>query len=70
MNQHFEELFVERDDLLNFAVWAFGDNFEDLEKSSQFLNAWNRLHGKELLLDMHGVISEDAIKMVDLYRSR
>ncbi len=52
-----------------FALWAFGEDYQKLEKGVQFLNAWNRLHDDVLRLNPVGVISEDSKKMKELWMS-
>lgn len=54
--------------LENFATWAFGDRYWEIEGSINFMHAWNSLHGEELLLRPDGTLLVDARKMVDLWK--
>lgn len=53
-----------------FAEWAFGEDYKEYDRSYDFLKAWNILHGKELMLEGHGVPSEDMPKMIELWKNR
>jgi hypothetical protein len=35
---------------------------------TQFMDAWNSIHGEELKLSSSGLISEDSVKMVELWQ--
>jgi hypothetical protein len=55
-------------ELDEFGLWAFGEDFLELEEAIKYLECWNYHHGKELELKPTGVITEDAPKMVELWR--
>lgn len=57
------------EDVDAFGLWAFGENFNDLDNTLDYMESWNDSHGAELSLKPTGHISEDAPKMVDLWRS-
>jgi hypothetical protein len=56
------------DELYDFAAWAFGDNFQNIELGLQFMHSWNKIHGDKLTLTPNGDIFEDAKKMVNLWK--
>jgi hypothetical protein len=56
------------EELEEFAAWAFGSDFRDLEHSIKFMEAWNSLHKDLLELKPEGILSEDASKMVKIWR--
>lgn len=68
MKRYFSHLFKEGEDPDQFALWAFGSQFEKLEKGMEFLYAWNVLHENEYHLKADGYPVNDAIKMVALWR--
>lgn len=51
-----------------FGLWAFGKDLMEIHDGIEFMNAWNDLHGNELLLQSTGIISEDIKKMIELWR--
>lgn len=54
-----------------FGEWAFGDAWWDyiiLNDSMLLFNAWNELHGEELLLHPEGIIERDLPKMVAIFK--
>ncbi len=67
---YFEVYFPDENLLYNFALWAFGEKFDELCCADKFVDAWNNLHSDVLKLDMNGFISKDAVKMVDAWNSR
>ena len=68
MRLAFERLIPDQDELEQFALWAFGPSYRDLEMGTQFMDLWNQYHGDDLTLVPSGAISEDSIKMVDLWK--
>lgn len=55
-------------DLEQFAAWAFGDNYGEIDQSLNFMQAWNDLHGENLTLEPAGQVTIDAPKMVQLWK--
>lgn len=54
-----------------FGEWAFGDEWWDfiLHNDSRLLmQAWNELHGDELLLHPDGEVENDLKKMIALFK--
>lgn len=69
MRQFFDRSFKSQEEADMFALWAFGEHYNELDNGLMFLESWNALHG-ELKLDPAGQIALDAPKMVDLYRAQ
>lgn len=55
-------------ELDDFGLWAFGDKVFEMSKAIMFLECWNMLHGDCLKLEEEGLIADDALKMVKLWR--
>ena len=59
---------VEDSEANAFGLWAFGKDLDDIQDGIAFMNAWNEIHGDVLKLDPSGVIIEDLLKMIELWR--
>lgn len=68
MRLAFKRLIPDEEELERFARWAFGSKFRELEMGTEFMDAWNAIHGEDLKLVSSGVISEDSVKMVELWK--
>jgi hypothetical protein len=68
VRDYFKKLIPDEEELDTFARWAFGEDFLEIEGSMKFLECWNTIHGKQLILLPSGQISEDAPTMVELWR--
>ena len=69
--KHLARIFgVGENDLENFAIWAFGPDYEFFTTAMQFINNWNcrHAHHYEILLDSE--ISTDMPEMVSLWREK
>lgn len=64
----FEEFFYFESSADEFAAWAFGEDFRELDSGIAFMEAWNRLHGDKLMLRGDNCIEDDAPKMVQLWK--
>lgn len=53
-----------------FCLWAFGENNKSLCQGLDFMNAWNDLHGEELLLHEDSSVDEDILKMMSLWKEK
>ena len=60
------EHFLNPQDTIKFAKWAFGDDFENLI-AIEFMINWNRLHGEIYKLDPTCSIRKDILKMIELW---
>lgn len=70
MNRHFSAYIPHEQDLIDFYHWAFGEDYHQILEAIQCMEAWNILHGDELMLKESGEISIDSTKMVDLWNKR
>ena len=52
-----------------FALWAFGEKFLELEDAINFMHAWNELHGDIYRLTGDGCIEFDLAIMVEMWKS-
>ena len=59
---------MDEEELEDFALWAFGENFQELDHSLKFMEAWNEIHGDDFLLRQDGVIEFDVPKMIQMWR--
>jgi hypothetical protein len=59
--------YVPSEEIDQFAKWAFGENFANLQ-GVQFMEAWNALHKDKLTLNEYAHPADDAPKMVELWR--
>ncbi len=55
------------EDVEEFARWAFGARYRQMYMG-QLMDAWNYLHGQDLILEPIIPISEDAPSMIMLWR--
>lgn len=69
IRKYVEYYITDADELEAFALWAFGEDFGDLEYGLDFLEHWNILHGKELKLKECGLPKDDIPKMVELWNN-
>jgi hypothetical protein len=58
----------ERERINDFGLWAFGDHFLELDHITKFMKEWNKLHGEDFLLYPTGVVDEDIVEMVQMWR--
>jgi len=70
VKDYFSTFIPEEKELDAFGEWAFGEDFRELEEAMKYLECWNFHHGKDLTLVPSGEISEDAPKMVQLWKDR
>ena len=68
MKRNFELLIPDEKDLLDFGYWAFGEGLYELQNGREFVDAWNKIHGDVLKINGSGLPSEDAPKMVELWK--
>jgi hypothetical protein len=68
VRDYFHQYIADEKELDAFGEWAFGEDFRELEETMKYLECWNFHHGKDLTLVPTGQISEDAPKMVALWR--
>ena len=64
----FERLIPDQEELEQFAAWAFGPYYRELDQAINFMETWNYLHGVLLMLQPDGLLQEDAEKMVQVWR--
>jgi len=63
--------FLDTDDeqeLQEFALWAFGEGYQEIAHALDFMEAWNLLHGEDLRLREEGYIHIDVPRMVELWK--
>lgn len=68
MRRSFVGYFKNEEELSEFAEWAFGEKFKELDEGIQFMKCWNFYHSDKLELHPDNLLSQDAPKMVELYR--
>lgn len=66
----FSEFIKDEAELTEFAEWAFGSYFRELDQAMNFLETWNYLHSDILKLEPDGLIVQDAEKMVAAWRAK
>ncbi len=59
--------YLQKEEIEDFAFWAFGDNYLDFENLIDYIKKWNELHGGIYFIDMSNTISEDLKTMCDLW---
>jgi hypothetical protein len=64
----FIEYIPDGDEIEQFAAWAFGTGYGEIDYSLDFMKAWNDLHGDKLNLEPTGQVSTDVPKMVQLWK--
>lgn len=70
MREQVKPLIPDEKELIAFAQWAFGKDFQELEIGLDFMKHWNNLHREKLKLRPLGNIAEDISKMVELWKER
>lgn len=58
---------LNEEDSERFALWAFGDKYQELKTPDEFITAWNILHCELKELSGWGIPSIDIPEMVDLW---
>ncbi len=53
----------------DFALWAFGEGFED-KTSEKLPELWNSLHGHNFILRSDGNVESDLLKMIDIWEKQ
>lgn len=67
--RHLVEIYLnETENSVEFAKWAFGEDFLEIARGEGFLEAWNILHGDVLYLEISGRLNLDIPKMIQLWR--
>lgn len=64
----FERFFPDGKGIDDFCLWSFGENFATFKLGSEFMQAWNLVHGDQLLLKPGGSIAIDAENMFEVYK--
>lgn len=62
--------FLDEDELEDFGLWAFGEEYNTFDRAIDFLKSWNKLHANALRLYADGKIDEDIPKMAALWKNR
>lgn len=53
-----------------FALWAFGPNFDFFQIYREYMDSWNSLHSDKLKLTGDLTINESLAKMIEVWRHR
>lgn len=56
-----------RDNNEKFGLWAYGEKYNELSHTLEFMNEWNKLHGSKFMLLPTGFPTKDIIIMIDLW---
>lgn len=68
ITEYFQGLIPAEKELNDFGLWAFGEDYTQIENIFQLIQCWNYHHGKELHLSPNGELESDLVKMVELCR--
>jgi hypothetical protein len=58
---------LEYSEIEKFATWAFGSEASFLVDGVEFIEAWNRLHGKEFKVYGEDMVIPTTLKMIALW---
>lgn len=64
----FVQFVSDEEELEEFAGWAFGKFYRELDQGLNFMETWNYLHSNLLKLLPTGSVLEDGEKMVKLWK--
>lgn len=62
--------FLPENEIEDFAVWAFGEDYADFIEIMDFSQAWNRNHSDLYKIDMDNTIVNDVYKMTNYFKNR
>lgn len=66
----FSQYLKDEVELEEFAAWAFGKYYRELDQALNFMETWNYLHSDILKLEPTGTIVSDAEKMVKAWKEK
>jgi hypothetical protein len=60
---------IEEKDAEAFAEWAFGPDYEIINRAEDFAKAWNNLHKEKYEIDLSNDIFSDLMIMTKIWKS-
>lgn len=68
VKEFFHEYLPDDSELEEFARWAFGEYYRELDQAMNVMETWNHLHSDKLELKSSGELGIDLPAMVKVWR--